>query len=75
MEGKLEIFYTSFFCRYHQQAKGPHPISPVFRVRLTVGSIEVMGEGSTAQAAKHAAATNALIKLKVCKKNEKFTLS
>lgn len=36
----------------------------MFRVRLSIGSIEVTGEGSTAQAAKHAAATNALQRLK-----------
>merc|ERR1711981_1065117 len=50
--------------RYHQAPKGHLVTSPVFRVRLTVGSIEVTGEGSTAQAAKHSAATNALLKLK-----------
>ena len=56
--------------RYHQAPKGHLVTSPVFRVRLTVGSIEVTGEGSTAQAAKHSAATNALLKLKVWKSSK-----
>ena len=63
------IFRGMYNQRYHHQQPnnkaGPHQTSPVFRVRLTVGSIEVTGEGSTAQAAKHSAATNALLKLKV----------
>ena len=33
-------------------------------MRLSVGQVEVTGEGSTAQAAKHSAAANALQKLK-----------
>ena len=63
------------YFRYHQPYKGPNAAgtgnnsgssasNPVFRVRLSVGNIEVTGEGSTAQAAKHSAATNALQKLK-----------
>ena len=63
------------YYRYHQPYKGPNAAgtgnnsgssasNPVFRVRLSVGNIEVTGEGSTAQAAKHSAATNALQKLK-----------
>ena len=47
----------------------------MFRVRLTVGSVEVTGEGSNAQAAKHAAATNALQKLKNEKQHLKSTLN
>ncbi len=42
----------------------PHP-PPQFHVRLTVGEREFSGLGSTAQAAKHDAATNALRTLKV----------
>ena len=60
--------YNQRYHHHHQQPNnkaGLHQTSPVFRVRLTVGSIEVTGEGSTAQAAKHSAATNALLKLKV----------
>ena len=64
------IFRGMYNQRYHHHQQQPnkaglHQTSPVFRVRLTVGSIEVTGEGSTAQAAKHSAATNALLKLKV----------
>ena len=68
-----QTFFLYF--RYHQPYKGPNAAgtgsnsgssasNPVFRVRLSVGNIEVTGEGSTAQAAKHSAATNALQKLK-----------
>ena len=43
------IFRGMYNQRYHHQQPnnkaGPHQTSPVFRVRLTVGSIEVTGEG------------------------------
>ena len=42
------------------------PPAPIFHVRLTVGSREFSGEGTTAQAAKHNAASKAL---KVLKEN------
>ncbi len=61
----IVILWSSF--RYHVQCKGAGLTSPCFRVKLTVGSLEVYGEGTTAQAAKHSAATNALLKIKVNK--------
>ena len=41
------------------------PASPLFVVSLRVGALEFRGEGATAQAAKHAAAGDALRLLKV----------
>ena len=48
------------------------PASPVFVVSLRVGALEFRGEGATAQAAKHAAAGDALRLLKVSERSERM---
>ena len=59
-----------FLSRYHPTAV--KPASPVFVVSLRVGALEFRGEGATAQAAKHAAAGDALRLLKVSERSERM---
>ena len=61
----LDFAITRFTSRW-SKGSAPRPTpSPNFVVSLKVGSKEFVGEGSTAQAAKHSAATKALQILKV----------
>ena len=68
-ESNKMILMENSFLRYTSRwSKGsaPRPTStPSFVVSLKVGVKEFVGEGSTAQAAKHAAAAKALQMLKV----------
>ena len=60
-----DFVITRFTSRW-SKGSAPRPTpSPNFVVNLKVGSKEFVGEGSTAQAAKHSAATKALQILKV----------
>jgi hypothetical protein len=51
--------------RYHHYGKGPGGFQPsLFMVSLRVGARDFLGEGPTAQAARHDAASKALHQLK-----------
>ena len=63
---KCKNFIVFRFTPLWSKGSAPRPTpSPSFVVSLKVGSREFAGEGSTAQAAKHSAATKALQTLKV----------
>ena len=61
----IELFYLRYTSRW-SKGSVPRPTpTPNFVVSLKVGSRDFVGEGSTAQAAKHSAAAKAIQTLKV----------